>query len=68
MGGQNTLVRLTYSQTNFGAQLLKLTLLEAISETDLWVWIVSSWSRHQSNSSRVSRDIRKKVSSAMFGV
>ena len=24
----------------------KQTLLEAMSETDLWVWIVSSWSRH----------------------
>lgn len=31
-----------------------LTLLDAISETDRWVWIVSSWSKHQSNSSRVS--------------
>ena len=40
------------------------TLLDAMWETDLWVWMVSSWSRHQSSSSRVSRDIRRNVSSA----
>ena len=34
--------------------IMLLTLLEAMSETDRWVWIVSSWSRHQSSSSRVS--------------
>ena len=39
------------------------TLLLAMSDTDLWVWIVSSWSRHQSSSSSVSKDIRKDVSS-----
>lgn len=32
-----------------------LTLSEAMSETDLWVCIVSNWSKHQSNSSIVSR-------------
>jgi len=30
------------------------TLLEAISLTERWVWMVSSWSKHQSSSSRVS--------------
>lgn len=30
------------------------TLLDAISLTDRWICIVSSWSRHQSNSSKVS--------------
>ena len=63
----------TLSKTNLSTLtdensfLRRHTLLEAMSETDLWVWIVSNWSRHQSNSSKVSRDIRKKVSSAMFG-
>ena len=33
---------------------INLTLLEAMSETDRWVWMVSSWSRHQSSSSNVS--------------
>ncbi len=40
-----------------------LTLLVAMSETDLCVWIVSSWSRHQSSSSRVSMAARMKFSS-----
>ena len=35
-----------------------LTLLLAMSDTERWVWIVSSWSRHQSSSSRVSMDSR----------
>ena len=35
-----------------------LTLFEAISETLLCVCIVSSWSRHQSSSSRVSIAVR----------
>lgn len=33
------------------------TFEEAISETDLCVWMVSSWSKHQSSSSMVSMDI-----------
>ena len=34
-----------------------------MSDTERWVWMVSSWSRHQSSSSSVSSDIRRKVSS-----
>ena len=33
-----------------------LTLVDAMLDTDLCVCIVSSWSKHQSMSSRVSRD------------
>ena len=33
-----------------------LTLLDAISDTDLWVCIVSNCSKHQSSSSKVSID------------
>lgn len=33
---------------------LIITLEEAISDTDRWVWMVSNCSRHQSNSSKVS--------------
>ena len=40
-----------------------LTLLEAISETERCVCIVSSWSKHQSSSSSVSTAVRIKVSS-----
>lgn len=40
------------------------TLLEAISLTERWVWMVSSWSKHQSSSSRVSRASCWYVSSA----
>ena len=38
------------------SEWMLLTLLEAISATDLWVCMLSSWSRHQSSSSRVSTD------------
>ena len=54
---------LTRLQT-LGDLYVLFTLLEAMWDTDRWVWIVSSWSRHQSSSSRVSRDIRRNVSSA----
>ena len=40
------------------------TLEVAISDTDRCVWIVSSWSRHQSSSSSVSIESRMKFSSA----
>lgn len=39
------------------------TLDEAMSETDRCVWIVSSWSKHQSSSSMVSIDILRYASS-----
>ena len=41
------------------------TLLLAMSDTERCVWMVSSWSRHQSSSSSVSSDIRRKVSSVI---
>ena len=46
--------------------MLNCTLLEAISETDLCVCIVSSWSKHQSISSKVSRDNAVLYSSIIF--
>lgn len=39
------------------------TFDEAMSETDRCVWIVSSWSKHQSSSSMVSIDILRYASS-----
>ena len=39
---------------NINGHVIGPTLLEAMSETDRWVWIVSNWSRHQSSSSNVS--------------
>ena len=41
------------------------TFVDARSPTDLWVCIVSSWSKHQSNSSSVSRAILWLSSSAI---
>ena len=45
-----------------------ITLLEAISETERCVCIVSSWSRHQSNSSSVSTAVRMEDSSEDISV
>ena len=42
----------------------RFTLVEAMSATERWVWMLSSCSRHQSSSSRVSNDSRAWSSSA----
>jgi len=39
------------------------TFDDAMSETDLCVWMVSNWSKHQSSSSIVSMDILRYASS-----
>lgn len=39
------------------------TLFDAMSDTDRWVCMFSSWSKHQSNSSKVSTAVRIYVSS-----
>jgi len=44
-------------------ELFPCTFDEAMSETDLCVWMVSSWSKHQSSSSIVSMDILRYASS-----
>ena len=49
--------------TSFNFLFYSPTLLLAMSDTERWVWMVSNWSRHQSSSSSVSNDIRRKVSS-----
>ena len=43
---------------------IRLNLLAAMSDTLLWVCMDSSWSRHQSNSSRVSTARRTLVPSS----
>ena len=43
------------------------TLLDAISDTDRWVCIVSNCSKHQSSSSRVSIDNLTVLSSVEVG-
>ena len=40
------------------------TLFDAMSDTDRWVCMFSSWSKHQSNSSKVSTAVRIYVSSS----
>lgn len=44
------------------------TFDDAMSETDLCVWIVSNWSKHQSSSSIVSMDILRYASSEKKGM
>ena len=45
---------------------LLLTLLEAMSETDRWVWMVSSWSRHLRKTSCEDDLLRMKAVKTTF--